>query len=123
MPVKVLETLYRHADWAATRQGEPVAAAVGNTWLLLTGWYDGRCVAMLRVISDGVYRALIDDVIVHPDCQGRGWGRAPMAAALAHPRLRDVEEVALFTFIPAFYEKFGFERVSHGMKLPRLQHR
>lgn len=117
VPVEALIELYRFTEWAGTRTAESVAAALQNTFLLLTGWHGGRCVAMLRILSDGVYRALIDDVVVHPDF--RGWGRLLMEAALAHPRLRDVEELALFTVIPKFYERFGFTPTSNGMQLRR----
>jgi GNAT superfamily N-acetyltransferase len=117
VPVDALLELYRHASWAQERTAEGVAESLAGTYLLLTGWYGSRCVAMLRVISDGTYRAFIDDVIVHPEFQGRGWGRQIVEAALAHPRVRHVEHVNLFTQIPAFYEKFGFRPNPLAMRL------
>lgn len=119
VPVQDLLELFRHTDWANTRQAESVKAALQNTFLVLTGWHAGRCVALIRVLGDGVFRAMIDDVIVHPDYQSRGWGRVMMDAALKHPKIRDVEEVALFTIIPKFYEKFGFAADPMAMKLKR----
>ena len=113
-PEALLE-LFHHARWARHRTRESVTAALTETAILLTGWHANRCVAMLRVLSDGVYRAFIEDVIVHPDCQGHGHGRRLVEAALAHPRVREVEGVFLFTNIPAFYERFGFRRVDTGM--------
>src|SRR5438270_822365 len=63
------------AVWAKHRTLESAVAVLAQTSLLVTGWHGSRCVAMLRVLSDGVYRALVEDVIVHPDYQGHGWGR------------------------------------------------
>jgi GNAT superfamily N-acetyltransferase len=117
-PDVVLE-LFRHVDWARHRSIETVAAALPQTTLLLTGWQRGRCVAMLRALSDGVYRALIEDVIVHPDYRGRCYGRRLLEDALTHPRIRHVEEVVLFTGVPAFYERLGFIPVGSAMKLRR----
>ena len=117
-PDVVLE-LFHHVDWARHRTAETVAAALPHTSLLLTGWLHGRCVAMLRALSDGVYRALIEDMIVHPGYRGRGFGRRLVEAALAHPRVRHVEEVVLFAGVPAFYERFGFVPVGSAMKLRR----
>jgi len=114
--VSSLLGLLAGAEWAAARTAADVARALEHTTVLLTGWYEGRCVGMVRVLTDGVFRALIDDLVVHADGRGRGWGRALMEAALAHPLLREVEEVALSTVIPAFYKRWGFRRDSHAMK-------
>lgn len=120
LPVDAIVELYRYANWARTRPAEGVAKMLVQTPLVLTGWYHGRCVAMARALTDGVYLALIADVIVHPEFRGRGWGRRLMEAALAHPKLRDIQgRVSLFTGIPAFYERFDFVRDAGGM---RLQH-
>jgi N-acetylglutamate synthase-like GNAT family acetyltransferase len=112
---EALVELFRHVAWARHRTRASVAAALPGTSLLLTGWHAERCVAMLRVLSDGVYRALIEDVIVHPDCRGYGHGRRLIEATLAHPKVQAVEVVFLFTDVPAFYARFGFRRVATGM--------
>lgn len=119
IPLAPLLELYKHADWASWRTAEGIKASLARTSLLLTGWHEGRCVAMIRVMTDGLYRAAIDDVIVLPEFQKRGWGKVMMDAALGHPLVRDVEEVALFTVIPAFYEKLGFQKDAFAMKLKR----
>ncbi len=119
VPVRALLGLLGGEEWAAGRTGRDLARCLERTTLLLTGWRRGRCVAMVRVLSDGVYRALLDDLVVHPSGRGRGWGRALLEAALAHPLVRDVEEVALFTSIPGFYRRWGFRRDPQAMKLRR----
>ncbi len=86
---------------------------------MLTAWLGGRCVGLVRVLSDGVYRALVEDVVVHPDHRGAGYGRRLMAAALAHPQVRDVEVVFLFGGVPGFYASLGFVPDPTGMKLER----
>ena len=113
-PEALLE-LFRYAAWVRHSTRESAEAALAQTSLLLTAWHGDRCVAMLRVLSDGMYRALIEDVIVHPDYRGRGYGRRLIEAALTHPRVREVEGAFLFTDLPAFYERFGFRRVATGM--------
>jgi N-acetylglutamate synthase-like GNAT family acetyltransferase len=115
VPLEAILELFRHVDWAKHRTPDSAMAVLAQTSLLVTGWYRGRCVAMLRVLSDGVYRALVEDVIVHPDYQSLGWGRRIVETALAHPQLRDIEAVFLFTGVPMFYERFGFVQVGTGM--------
>ena len=119
VPVRALRGLLASAEWAAKRATRDVARCIERTTVLLTGWHRGRCVAMVRILSDGVFRALIDDLVVHPAGRGRGWGRRLVEAALAHPLLRDVEEVALSTVIPDFYKRWGFRRDPHAMKRRR----
>lgn len=116
VPVAALLELFAATDWAAGRTAADVSKSLERTTVLLTGWSEGRCVAMVRVLTDGVFRALVDDLVVHPGGRGRGWGRLLTDAALSHPLVRDVEEVALFTSIPAFYEKWGFRGNSQAMK-------
>jgi GNAT superfamily N-acetyltransferase len=115
VPPEAVLALFQTVDWASERTLESVGPALAGTYLLISGWRDDRCVGMVRVLSDGVYRALVEDVIVHPDEQGRGLGRSLLEATLAHPKIRDLEAVFLFTSKPGFYERFGFKTTDAGM--------
>jgi len=107
--------LFQTVDWASERSLESVGPALAGTYLLITGWHDGQCIGMVRVLSDGVYRALLEDVIVHPDYQGHGLGRMLLEATVSHPMVQDLEAVFLFTSKPGFYERFGFQSTELGM--------
>src|SRR5579885_1813436 len=74
-----------------------------------------------RVLTDFVVRALICDVIVHPDYQGRGIGRLLVEAVESHPALQQVEMLCLFTTHKRdFYAHRGWEEhPGHGMILRR----
>jgi N-acetylglutamate synthase-like GNAT family acetyltransferase len=66
-------------------------------------------VGFSRGSSDGVYRATIWDVVVHPDYQGAGLGRKLVETILADPMVAHVEKVYLMTTNQQrFYEKIGF---------------
>ena len=69
-----------------------------------------RLVAFARVITDGVYKALIFDVIATPEERGKGLGRLLIESILAHPRLRGVRhfEVYCLPELVPFYEQWGF---------------
>jgi predicted GNAT family N-acyltransferase len=69
-----------------------------------------RLVGFCRVITDGVFKALVLDVIVSRERRGRGEGRLLMDGLLAHPDLEGVEHFELYCLpelIP-FYERWGF---------------
>ena len=69
-----------------------------------------RLVAFARVITDGVYKALIFDVIATPEERGKGLGRLLIESILAHPRLRGVRHFELYCLpeLVPFYERWGF---------------
>lgn len=75
-----------------------------------------RLIGFARVLTDGIYRATLWDVVVHPDYQGRGVGEELMHRILAHPVLSKIEKFWLNTRNKfSFYEKFGFVRSDQGM--------
>lgn len=70
----------------------------------------GRLVGFSRVVTDGVFKALVLDVIVSRDRRGYGEGRRLMESLLSHPELQDVKHFELYCLpemIP-FYETWGF---------------
>ena len=113
---RILLELLRHADWAGGRSLADLERALAATPVVLAAFDGERCVGMIRVLTDGVYRALIEDVIVAPDARGQGWGERLMEAALEHPLVRDVELTFLFTGIPDFYRRFGYIPDPGGMR-------
>ena len=69
---------------------------------------DCKLVGFLRVLTDGVYRALIDDVVIDEGIRGTGWGTKLLELACA--RLAEVEEVKLgcAEATAPLYERLGF---------------
>lgn len=84
--------------------------AVSNSWYF-TCVYDGdRLIGSGRIISDGVYQALIVDVIVLPEYQGNGIGKEIMKRLLKKCNENDVLMVSLFAAPgkSGYYNNFGF---------------
>lgn len=82
----------------------------------------GRQVGFARAAGDGAVFARILDVVVWPDCRGKGVGKALVRALLDHPDLSSVNCFMLATAdAHGLYEQFGFKRVTSGneMRLDR----
>lgn len=81
----------------------------------------GRLVGFARAITDGVYKALIFDVIVVPDHRGKGTGRMLMERLLAHPQLHGVRHKELYCRpdMVDFYRRWGFSDRVGGVSLMR----
>ncbi|MBD2252189.1 GNAT family N-acetyltransferase [Nostoc parmelioides] len=98
------------AFWAKGRSIEDLGIAITNSDPVISVWDAERLIGFARATSDGIYRATIWDVVIHPDYQGNGLGSKLVETVLAHPRIRWVERVYLMTTNrQEFYEKIGFQ--------------
>lgn len=99
------------AFWAKDRKIEELEVAIANSNPVITAWDQKRLIGFARATSDGIYRAAIWDVVIHPDYQGAGLGRKLVQTVLAHPSVSRVERVYLTTtHQQSFYERIGFQR-------------
>jgi ribosomal protein S18 acetylase RimI-like enzyme len=106
-----LQTLFAlGAFWAAGRQMEDLAVAIAHSCPVISAWDGDRLVGFARALSDGIYRATIWDVVIHPDYRGSGLGRKLVQTVLAHPHISQVERVYLMTSHQQnFYSQIGFQ--------------
>jgi GNAT superfamily N-acetyltransferase len=103
-----LQALFAHASWAQHRTIEGLETMLRLTGAGVTARSGGALVGFARALTDGAYRALIDDVVVDGTWQGRGIGRELVGRLLE--QLSAVEEVRLVCgpeLVP-FYESLGF---------------
>lgn len=116
LDVDQLQRLYEQAPWARGRSKDGIARMLANTDYYFSGWDGPRLVAFARVLTDGIYRATLWDVVVDAAYQGRGVGEGLMDVILAHPVLSRVEKFWLNTRDKQkFYERFGFVSSPQGM--------
>jgi N-acetylglutamate synthase-like GNAT family acetyltransferase len=106
-----LQTLFQAAAfWAQDRTIEALGIAIAHSKPIISVWENDTLIGFARATSDGIYRATIWDVVVHPDYRGAGLGRQLVQTLLAHPHLNRVERVYLMTtHHQQFYERLGFE--------------
>ena len=101
------------AFWAKERSIEDLAIAIANSEPVISVWNQQKLIGFTRATSDGIYRATIWDVVIHPQYQGQGLGSKLIKTVLSHPRMQRVERVYLMTtHQQEFYKKIGFQ-VNH----------
>lgn len=103
-----LQALFVQTTWAQHRTIEGIEIMLRLTGAGVTARSEGALVGFARALTDGAYRALIDDVVVDGAWQGRGVGRELVGRLLA--QLSAVEQVRLVCraeLIP-FYAGMGF---------------
>ena len=105
-----LQRLFRkHAFWAQERTTADLRRMLTGSPVVVSLWRGKRLVGFGRASSDGIHRAVLWDIVVAGDLQGRGLGRQVVEALLDSPRLRRVERVYLMTPHRAgFYQQLGF---------------
>ncbi|MDB9526885.1 GNAT family N-acetyltransferase [Oscillatoria sp. CS-180] len=98
------------AFWACERASEDMAIAIAHSHPVVIAWDSNELIGFARATSDGIYRATIWDVVIHPNYQGAGLGRKLVQTVLGHPHMSRIERVYLMTTRQqAFYKRIGFQ--------------
>jgi len=78
----------------------------------VSAWQGQRLVGFGRATSDGIYRAVLWDVVVIRDLEGQGLGRKLVETLLMAAPVASAERVYLMTTnSQGFYERLGFREV------------
>jgi ribosomal protein S18 acetylase RimI-like enzyme len=106
-----------HSFWAQGRSRRALLRMLLGSCSVVSAWQGDRLVGIGRATSDGVFRAVLWDVVVAEEHQGRGLGRRIVQALLASPPVAASERVYLMTTNSSgFYERLGFSG-QHGQQL------
>jgi predicted GNAT family N-acyltransferase len=108
-PEEVL-ALFKSAWWTASRDLDGVNRMLERSDVVFALRVEDRLAGFARVLTDGVYLAMVLDVIVAPQHRGRGFGAALMEAIVNDPNVsgaRSVELVCQPDLMP-FYRRWGF---------------
>lgn len=113
-----VQTLFNdNSFWARGRSRKALLRMLQGSCSVVSAWQAGKLVGIGRATSDGVFRAVLWDVVVAGPYQGQGLGRRIVEALLASAEVAAAERVYLMTTNSSgFYEKLGF-RSQHGQKL------
>jgi len=110
--VEDLLPLFAQTHWADHRRPEDVRRMLAATQIVMGVWQQDRLIGFARVLTDGLYRAVIDDVVVDTAFRKQGIGARMMRDLAA--QLSEVEEIYLRCdpdMVP-FYHRLGYrERI------------
>ena len=104
------ELLNNHAFWARNRNYKNLRKLLHGSTVVVTLWQNQRLVGFGRATSDQIYRAVLWDIVVADDLQGKGLGRLVIEALVASPEIKEVERLYLMTTNSSnFYKQLGFQ--------------
>ncbi len=108
--LKLQNLLNKHAFWAKNRSLKDLQKLLAGSTAIISLWSGKRMIGFGRATSDGIYRAVLWDVVVADDLQGQGLGRQVVEAILSMDSINQVERIYLMTtFREDFYKQIGFE--------------
>lgn len=110
-PIKAEDvmTLYKDAGWWEERQEQEIEEMLRSVQSV-GAWRGDTLVGFARAVSDGKFRAYIEDVVIHSLDREEGIGTQLVSKLLAE--LSHIDVISLFCkeqLIP-FYEKNHFKR-------------
>lgn len=102
--------LYKANAWSSAEKPRQLLAALRNSDALVTARVDGRLVGLGNAISDGHLVVYFPHLLVHPEFQRQGVGRAMMKVLMQkyagfHQQMLTADGGAV-----EFYKSMGFER-------------
>jgi GNAT superfamily N-acetyltransferase len=110
--VSQLVDLLQQEWWTKGRQKEDVERLIANAGPIFAfiDPLNEELVAFARATTDGVYKAMIFDIIVKDSWRNTGLGRLLMDTIMTDPVLSQVKHRELYCLedMLPFYEKWGF---------------
>jgi ribosomal protein S18 acetylase RimI-like enzyme len=116
-----LEELCDAVGWAR-RPLRKVKKAIQHSFLVTSMWEQRgvkkRMIGFARATSDHAFNATIWDVVIHPDYQSKGFGKALMKFTIKKLRNEDISNITLFADpqVVIFYKNLGFVPDPEGIK-------
>lgn len=109
-PIKAIELmkLYDDAGWWEERKEQDIEEMLKRE-ISIGVWKDGTLIGFARAVSDGKFRAYIEDVVIHKAYQKSGIGKNLVSKLL--DELSHIDVISLFCeehLIP-FYKKNNFK--------------
>lgn len=120
IPASMLIDLYKNAGWWEERTEDHLTEMLKTT-TAVGAWLDERLVGFARAVTDGRFRAYIEDVVVHSDFRRYGIGEQLITKLLEE--IQHIDIVSLFcedSYIN-FYARSGFIKSKSQFVMHRKQ--
>jgi len=109
-PIKGTELmmLYKDAGWWEERKEQDIEEMLKQD-ISIGAWIDDNLIGFARAVSDGKFRAYIEDVVIHNEFQKTGMGTKLVSKLLGE--LSHIDVISLFCGedLISFYEKNNFK--------------
>lgn len=121
--VELKQLLDKNTSWARNRSTSDLKRMLRGSVAVVSLWDDNKLIGFGRASSDGIYRAVLWDVVVANNFQGIGYGRLIVEALISNKSLKNTEKIYLMTTNQeGFYIQLGFTTETN-QKLMKIEKR
>ena len=95
--------------WAQGRSLADLKKMLRGSDAVVSAWSEGNVVGFGRATSDGIFRAVLWDVVVAREFQGQGVGKRLVNEVLENEKVKNAKiKYVMTTNSAKFYERYGF---------------
>jgi len=121
--VQELHVMYQDEWWTKGRSLEDVKTMLVNSDIIfgVVVQPSNRLIGFVRVLTDTIFKAMVYDLIVHPDYRNEDIGTFIMSTLLNHSQLKSVNHIDLqcLNRLSPFYKQCGFTDDVNGLIIMR----
>ena len=118
--LKLQKLLHRNAFWAKDRKINDLRKCLAGSDVIVSIWVDKEIVGFGRALSDGIYRAVLWDIVIDNSHQGKGYGKIIVQSLLDSSKVKHAKKIYLMTTNKKlFYSQLDFKEVSSQSLLIR----
>ena len=110
---KLQKLLDDNAFWAKNRTTNDLKKCLANSDVIISLWVGNEIVGFGRALSDGIYRAVLWDIVIDQNHQGKGFGTLIVKNLLSSKKIKNTKKLYLMTTNKKFfYSQFDFKEVN-----------
>ena len=111
--LKLQRFLNKNAFWAKNRSVHDLRKSLANSDAIISLWDGNEIVGFGRALSDGVFRAVLWDIVIDKNHQGKGYGKLIVNNLLNSRKLKNTKKIYLMTTNKKlFYSQIDFKEVT-----------
>ena len=110
---KLKKLLDSNAFWGKNRPINDLKKCLANSDVIISLWVGDEIVGFGRALTDGIYRAVLWDIVIDQNYQNRGFGTLIVKNLLASNKIKNTKKLYLMTTNKKiFYTQFNFKEVT-----------
>jgi len=110
---KLQKLLDSNAFWAQNRTINDLRTCLANSDVVISLWVGNEIVGFGRALTDEIYRAVLWDIVIDQNHQGKGFGKLIINKLLTSKKIKNTKKLYLMTTNKKlFYSQFDFKSVT-----------
>ena len=117
---QLIKLFNENTSWAQNRSSKQIKKMLSGSQVIVSGWHKNNLVGFGRATTDGMFRAVLWDIVVDKKYENQGIGKKILSTIIDNRYLSKVERVYIMTtHCEDFYLKMNF-RIEKDQKLMLL---